>query len=242
MSWPSGSLWRPTLLGWRKSWMTPTWPGWTLRARLKLWRRSWPTWRGTTRMWVKKKKNALGSGNSKSHILHVHLSLSAAPAGCHGAEESNLQVRRAGRCGRSQRSGPVPDHRGREGQLREDCREERRWPQTLAWEPGSTTLKVQSVYRYSLTGNLFFGTLTVFSLFSDRRRAGAGITEHRGPSRSPDGAGRLISTDTDVGNWACVAAKLGKQEFYVSPKIANGFPHKGWNVHMFSQIKAWNFL
>lgn len=42
--------------------------------------------------------------------------------------------------------------------------------------------------------------LCVFFLFSDSRRASAGVTEHGGPSRSPGGVGRLDPTDTDVGN------------------------------------------
>lgn len=50
---------------------------------------------------------------------------------------------------------------------------------------------------------------------SDRRCAGAGVTEHRSSPGSPDGERRLNQTDTGSGNRTCIAAELSKHEFFI---------------------------
>lgn len=86
---------------------------------------------------------------------------------CHiggdGAEESDLPVRRASGCWRSQRSGPVPDHGGSEGQLWEDGFEECRGPQTLAWKSGKFSPNKGNSFINTFTGSIF-SWLTPFSL------------------------------------------------------------------------------
>lgn len=152
------------------------------------------------------------SWSSGSQFTHP---LSAGPIGGDGAEESDLPVRRASRHWRSQRSGPGTDHGGSEEQLWEDCREECRRPETMAWKSGDAVLIfLIIIFKYMRRKYLAFWLIPFLCLtpvLSDCRCAGASITEHRSSPGSPDGDRRLIQTDTDLGNWTCVPTELSKR-------------------------------
>lgn len=84
-----------------------------------------------------------------SQVLDVFPSCFSAPPGRHGAEASDLQVRRPSGHRLSKRSRSGSDHGGHESQLWEDWSKECRGSQKMAWESsrGSTL-----VHKHTHTG------------------------------------------------------------------------------------------